>query len=255
MFAVRLLSALIVVVLAFSGAEAQCETWNDSPRKEDAENAHVVYRQYVKSKDFAGAFEQWKIAYEIAPAADGRRDVHYEDGVAIYRDFLLKETDEAKKTEYKEKMIELYDAGAQCIADKKIIYKGCTTDECVQQKLGQWLGQKAVDMYYYINAPREQSMEVFRESLQLAGNTSNYTVLKPSTDIVVYLFLQGKIDAATARDYLKKINDIADYNIENNAKYAQYYEYEKTLMQPEIAKIEKEIYDCAYFVNKLTPMY
>lgn len=255
MFAVRLLSALIITVLAGSTAVAQCETWNDSPKKEDAENAHVVYRQYIKSKDYAGAFDQWKIAFEIAPAADGRRDVHYEDGVAIYRDMLLKETDDAKKQEYKDKMIELYDAGAQCIADKKILYKGCAEDECVQQKLGQWYGQKAVDMYYYINAPRAQSMEVFRESLRLAGNTSSYTVLKPSTDIVVYLFLQQKIDAATARQYLKTINDIADYNIENNEKYKQYYEYEKSLMQPEIAKIEKEIYDCSYFVDKLTPKY
>ena len=249
---------LILALLTMAGTlglQAQCETWNDSPQKEDAENAHVVYRQFIKAKDFAGAMEQWQIAYDIAPAADGRRDSHYKDGISIYRDMLNNETDAAKQEEYKAKIMDLYAKGAECIANGAITYKGCSTDECRQQKLGNWKGRQAVDMYYYLRVPRAESIEVFRESLELAGMASEYTVLKPCADIVVYLYLQDKIDAESARSIVGRLTEIADYNIENNATYKQYYEYEKALMQTEIEKIEKMIYDCEYFVNKLKPLY
>ena len=60
----------------------QCENWNNSPKKEDAENAHVNYRQYLKGKEVADlekmedenfkvAFSEWEKAYTLAPAADG----------------------------------------------------------------------------------------------------------------------------------------------------------------------------------------
>ncbi|HMQ60845.1 MAG TPA: hypothetical protein PKE06_09260, partial [Flavilitoribacter sp.] len=75
--------AAIVSVLWAGQAAAQCQTWNDSPRKEEAENAHVVYRPFVKDRteqqlateldeaNFKIAFDNWRKAYEIAPAADG----------------------------------------------------------------------------------------------------------------------------------------------------------------------------------------
>ena len=251
----RFFALLLFVSILATDGNAQCDTWNGNPRQEDAENAHVVYRQYVKNKDYASALEQWQIAYEIAPAADGRRDSHFKDGIAIYRDMLTKATDDAKKQEYKDKMIELYDAGAECIASKGIVYKSCTDDECVQEKLGQWLGEKAVDMYYYIQTPRSESLEVFKEALRLAGTASKYTVLKPCADITVYLYQNDKITDQEARDYIKVLTDIADYNIANSPSYAQYYEYEKALMMQEVNKIDEMIYDCEYFVNKLTPVY
>ena len=105
----KLLTTLCAVVLTASMVSAQCETWNDSPRKDEAEESHVLYRQALKAKDYQTAFELWKIAYEIAPAADGQRTTHYTDGVDIYKHFFENETDEAKKQEYKEAAIELYD--------------------------------------------------------------------------------------------------------------------------------------------------
>ena len=248
-------SLLLLSVVMTIELSAQCETWINSATQEEAENAHVVYRQYIKNKDFAGAFEQWKIAFDLAPAADGRRDSHFEDGISIYRDFLNNTSDDAKKQEYKDKILALYEQGAECIANGAITYKGCTEEACRNAKLGQWKGAQAVDMYYYIQVPRAESFEVFKEAIQLAGNQSNYTILKPSTDIIVYLYLQEKIDAETARQYLGRLEEIIEYNVANNEKYKQYYEYEQALMQPEVEKIEKMIYDCEYFVNKLRPLY
>ena len=82
-----LITAVLLFVLGVA-ASAQCETWIDSPSKEQAENAHTVYRQSLKDKDYELAFEHWEKAYELAPAADGRRDYHYTDGAILYKQKL-----------------------------------------------------------------------------------------------------------------------------------------------------------------------
>ena len=55
------ISFIAFVLVSFSSASllAQCETWNNSPKKEEAENAHVLYRGVVKGKD-AAELEQLK---------------------------------------------------------------------------------------------------------------------------------------------------------------------------------------------------
>ena len=107
----RLLSALIVVFSIFSTSfmNGQCENWIGKPTQSDAENAHSIYRQAMKAADYTTAFEQWKIAYKLAPAADGKRDYHYTDGIAIYKHLLTTTTDEKLKTEYKAEILKLYD--------------------------------------------------------------------------------------------------------------------------------------------------
>ena len=73
-----LLSALFTLLTVSMGM-SQCASWNDSPKKEDAENAHSIYRQAIKTKDYKLAFEDWQIAFNITPAADGKRDYHFTD--------------------------------------------------------------------------------------------------------------------------------------------------------------------------------
>ncbi len=251
----RFLTLFFFSTIVVTGLGAQCASWIDSPNQDEAENAHVIYRPYVKNKDFKSALEHWQVAYDLAPVADGRRDTHFRDGVAIYRDFLINETDEAKKTEYKARIMELYENGAECIANGAITYKGCTEQECRDVKLGLFLGLQAIDMYAYVQPPRAETFEVFKQAIRLAGNESSYLILKPCTDIVVALYLRKTINEETARMYMKHLFDIADYNIATNPKYAQYYEYEESRMNVEIAKIEKMIYDCNYFVDKMRPKY
>ena len=77
-----------ILLLAFSFIAqisfAQCPSWMGLPRQSDAEDAHTIYRQAIKTNDWDIAFDNWKIAYEIAPAADGKRDYHFTDGAKIY---------------------------------------------------------------------------------------------------------------------------------------------------------------------------
>ena len=120
------LIALVLLSFSASSVWAQCQTWNDSDRKEEAENAHVVYRPFVKDRsaeklvsdldedNFKIAYDNWKLAYDIAPAADGQRPSHFVDGRKLYRAMMNKATDDAQKKEYAQKIISLYDEQMVC---------------------------------------------------------------------------------------------------------------------------------------------
>ena len=48
-----LLLAVMLIGIFSTTALSQCQTWNDSSKKEEAENAHVVYRPFLKGKQVA----------------------------------------------------------------------------------------------------------------------------------------------------------------------------------------------------------
>ncbi|MDX1478293.1 MAG: hypothetical protein R3301_11350 [Saprospiraceae bacterium] len=251
----RLLTTIICSLVLAWGLQAQCETWLGSPQQEDAENAHVVYRQFVKNKDYAGAYAQWKIAFDLAPAADGKRDSHFRDGIEIYKHFLKEETDKAKQDEYKAKIMDLYETLAECIRNQTIAYRNCADQVCIDQRVGLLMGRQAFDMYYHLQPPRAETYKVIKEAVRLADNASEYIVLKPYADLLVYLYSNERITAEEVRAAHAKLIEIADYNIDNDETYGPYYEQAKASMQGSIAKIESRVYDCAYFVDKLRPEY
>ena len=94
----------MIVVFATSLVNAQCENWIGKPTQTDAENAHSIYRQALKAGDYTTAFENWQIAYSLAPAADGRRDVHFMDGVEFYKQKWTQSQDVNEKAAYAEKI-------------------------------------------------------------------------------------------------------------------------------------------------------
>ncbi|MCB0628753.1 MAG: hypothetical protein R2824_21965 [Saprospiraceae bacterium] len=237
--------------LSTSAAWSQCQTWTDSDRKEEAENAHVVYRPFVKDRDAAAlvselddanfniAFNNWKTAYEIAPAADGQRPSHYVDGRKLYRAMMQKATDEAKKTEYAEKIISLYDEQMACYKNE-----------------GYLTGRKAFDMFYM--KPYGYSTttyETFKKAIDLGGNDTEYIIYDPLGMLMAYLYKSGKITKEDFIQTFEKVEAIATHNIENNKQYGQYHDAGFQRMQSHISEVESEIFDCAYFKKKLLPQY
>ncbi len=250
---IYLLPILLVLANIQTGS-AQCEVWNDSPKKEEAENAHTNYRSALKMKDFALAFTEWQKAYEIAPAADGLRDFHYMDGIKIYKEQLKGVNDEAKKKEIVAKIQTLYDQAVQCYRSGAIQLKNCD-EACQKQKAGQVLGRKAFDMFYEFNAPYEANLAAFEECLNMSNNDVEYIVFEPTANILVYQFQKEKIDADKVRELHEKLVEAADYGIANNEQYKAYYESSKARMLAKLAEIESEVFDCDYFKGKLIPMY
>ncbi len=257
MFRVRnYLLPMIMLVSMSQVSTAQFADWTNSPQKDDAENAHSIYRQAIKSKDWDLAFENWQKAYEIAPAADGKRDYHFIDGVKIYINKFQNETDEAKKTEYKETINRLYDEAIQAYEEGSVVPTKCEgKPECIKQKIGYVLGRKGYDMFYTLNSPYSKNLEVLDASISKAGNEVEYTVFDPLATIVVYQFQKGKIDKVKAVEYFTQMDEIAKHNLENNSKYGQYYDQAWKAAQAKFAPIETEIFDCDYFKPKYKAMY
>jgi tetratricopeptide (TPR) repeat protein len=247
---------LLVFALASLGNRsfAQCENWNNSPEKEQAENAHTNYRSALKMNDFALAYTEWQKAYQLAPAADGLRDFHYTDGIKIYKQQMKETQDDARKKELVAEILKLYDQVAYCYENGGIKLSNCD-DECHKRRAGQLLGRKGFDMFYEFNSPYVENREAFQQSLDKAGNDVEYIIFEPMANIVVYQYQQKKMTAEEVRAIHGRLVEAADYGIANSKDYSQYFESAKARMLAKFAEIESEIFDCEYFKSKLEPMY
>ncbi|MCB0703989.1 MAG: hypothetical protein KDC34_01710 [Saprospiraceae bacterium] len=235
----KLSFALLGAALLFTQTlSAQCEKWIGSPNEEEAKEAHVVYRQFVKGEDFDQAFDYWKTAYTLAPAADGQRASHYIDGRTIYMNLFNNETDEAKKKEYSATILRLYDEQIQCYGDE-----------------ARLLGRKAYDMYYSLRSPYNTLLPVLASALEKGGNETEYIVLEPYANVIVYEYQGGRMTAEQVREIHDKLYAVADYNIENNDEYGTSYEATKARLDAAFGPILFEVFDCEYFKTKFEPLF
>jgi TolA-binding protein len=243
----RTLALLLVLSLSAQTATAQCKTWVDSPQKEEAENAHVAYRNFVKGKtaadlaampesEFNDAFRNWKKAYDLAPAADGNRPFHYRDGRMFYKAMRQNATDEAKKQEYTDMIFKLYDEELECYPKYQAFL----------------LGRKGSDMFY-LSGYSEDAIKVIEEAMDSGGNETEYVVLAPLGKLLNYYFKEDAIDNARVRELYEKAVSLADYNIENNETYAPYYQAGKDNLDADVLEFADQIFDCDYFKGMLLP--
>ncbi|MEZ4930826.1 MAG: tetratricopeptide repeat protein [Saprospiraceae bacterium] len=238
----ELLKLTLIALLAFTTAIpafSQCETWLNKPDKDALEEAHVLYRGFMKAEDYAQAFPLWKKAYEGAPAADGQRSSHYVDGRTLYLDLFKKETDEAKKKEYYDMIIKLFDEHVECYPKEKALN----------------LGLKVYEMFYTLRAPYAENLKACEDAVEAGGDNTSYAVFVPYASIAVFNFKNQLMDASQARDIYLKLNEIADKKIAENGDLAAYYEQAKGAANGVYAEIEGDIFDCEYFKKKLEPDY
>ncbi len=244
------LFATLLVAVFNTALSAQCQTWNDSSQKEEAENAHVIYRPFVKGKqpqdlakmsqqDFDIAFNNWQTAYDIAPAADGQRPFHFIDGRLLYKAKRERSTDEAEKKEFADKVLGLYDQEIECFNNE-----------------GYLLGRKGFDMFYMPEyGYRQETYETLKAAIEKGGNDTEYIVFEPMAQILVYFYQNDKVSKDEVVNMVESINAIAEHNIENNSQYGEYYASAQSRMNSHLSAIEDEVFDCSYFKDKLLPQY
>jgi hypothetical protein len=232
-------------------ASAQCGKFTEASNPSDAETFHVLYRQDVKQKNLTAAEENWEKAFAAAPAADGLRDVHYTDGIKILKDKLKKESDEAKKAEIAKRVVGLYDGVISCLESGGIKLPKTKPED----RVAYHLGRKGFDMFYDLRTPYSETRATLEKAIEKGGNNTEYIVLDPYARIVVHQFTNDKMTKAESRDAYARLNEIADHNIANNAKYKAYYTQAKASVAAIFAQIENNIFDCDYFIEKLRPQY
>jgi len=250
-------TAFIILWLMVHGTVgAQCTTLDESGRKEEGLDAYSIYVDAMDQGDYSLAYENWKAAYEIAPAYDGLKPYNFTSGIEILTKLFEQEQDAAQKEKWKQRILEVFDDYYQCYATKKMrLESGCTTDSCYRIKLGQILGDKAFHMFYYLRTPYSQLKKVLDEAVDKAGVQSLYTVIIPYATVTVYLFDKGKIPAEEARRVHQRIREIAEYNIAKKDEWSEYYDQSLKHAEVKFGEIELKLYDCAYFERKFRPEY
>lgn len=245
------LTALSVLAIGATSLQAQCGNWNESARKNDAENAHVIYRPFLNGKEVADidalndenfgiAFNNWKLAYELAPAADGQRVTHYEDGRTLYQSKMNRTEDPALKKEYAAKVVELFDAQLKCYPKDKSYY----------------LGRKGYDMFYYLGYGYvPATYDALVAAVDDGGNDTEYIVFDPLAQVMVYLFKTNQLTKEQVRSTYEKMDAIMQHNIENNGDLSQYFKDVKAIVTSNFTEIESQVFDCNYFKEKLIPQY
>lgn len=220
-------------------AFGQCATFSNAEGGAEAKEAHVIYRDFLKSGEFDKAYEYWKKAYEIAPAADGNRTVQYTDGVKLLMNKYKKATDDTEKTALRDQILALYDAIPECYPDDKAFA----------------LGRKVYSMYYDFNMYRDEIYKVGKMAIEAGGMNTEYVALPPTADGLVSEWKAGNVEVDEARRIFKKIQDILDHNIANNQRLKAQYEQTKQNVDGTLRVIEPEVFDCQYFKDKYMDEY
>jgi F0F1-type ATP synthase membrane subunit c/vacuolar-type H+-ATPase subunit K len=243
-----------LVATAFIGTSVfgQCANWSNSPKKDDLENFHVIYRQAMKNQQWDLAFENWQRVFSETPAADGQRDIQYMDGIELYKLKFTNAKSDAEKEAAKSKIVELYNQAAECYKSKSI---PCTGENCINQKLGYLHGRLAYDMYYFLNSDYNSNLAEIRKAIEFAGNNNEYIIFAPAANIAVYQFENGEMSKEEIVKLHKTLNDIADYQINSSTDLSAYFTQAKENMNGTFAKVEEQIFDCEYFAEKYQPDY
>ena len=234
------------ITIGITQISAQCVNWNDLPNKDYLEGQHSVYRGLIKNENFSDAFKPWKEVYTAAPAADGNRDFHYRDGIAIYRSMYDAETDATKKDEYVAIILGLYDEMIACYAAKGIVLKD-NSEASYKKMISDLHAAKGYDMYYFFRSPYSETSKVLQEAINIGGENAQYTVITPYADIAVYEFTHETIDKAEARRIHDALVSLAETNESNGNQYAAYYTQAKEAAKAKFRDIEDYIFDCDYF--------
>ncbi|HFA48839.1 MAG TPA: tetratricopeptide repeat protein [Bacteroidetes bacterium] len=218
-----------------------CATFEDAPDPDQALENFVLYRDFLKTKEWDLAYGYWQKVYKDAPAADGKRANVFTDGVRFYEHFM--EEDKSKKQEYLNKILSIYEKMAECYPEG-----------------GYAQGLKAFD--YFFKYPdlltKEQQFELFKKSVDLDKGKPRFFVLNPMTSLLVDLTLEGKIPIEEAKKYQKIIMDaikkgLAECQGDECDNWKIINEYAPARL--EALESIRGFYDCAYYLEKYYPVF
>lgn len=130
----------------------------------DVRHAISLYREELKSKNYEGAYEQWLTVFNKAPLAQVRT---YTDGAVILQNLIYNSTDEAKKKEYFDVLMKVYDQRLANLDDLNSF-----STEKSRTTSGNILTRKASDYYRY--APNsadklETAYQMFKSGINDMG--------------------------------------------------------------------------------------
>jgi tetratricopeptide (TPR) repeat protein len=166
-----------------------------------------LYREFYKQKNYDDAISSWRWVFLNCPLASENTYIH---GINIVKYMYKKEKDPDKKEKLVDTLMMVY--------NQRIEYFG---------KQGYILGRKGVDLFILRPKSFEEVNNILKKSIELQGNKSKASVLNYYFKTTIELVNNKKADTSLIIDNYNKINDIVEYNINNNLKDSAYYNQTK----------------------------
>ncbi len=207
-------------------------------RSEDAVTNFVLYRDFLKAGDWDQAYDYWKQVFAVAPAADGRRNTIFADGIRFFEHFISQTTDSLQKEQYIDKIFELYDGIDSCYYDG-----------------GFATARKAFDLYYKYpqRSTKEETFRMFEDAIRLDSNSMRDFIINPFVALMVDLHEAEKV----TNEQAKKYDEIVRKSLAKGLAECKGTECDRWKIVQEYAPLRLEyfetvkgFYDCTYYKNK-----
>jgi len=194
-----------------------------------------LYRESFKQDNYTEAMPHWEYVYNNAP---GLREQTYKDGETMFRKLFEDESDEAKKAELFDKLMEIYDNRAICWGKS----------DYLSGKKGLLYAQ------YYPDGNDPIILDFLEKSIDNGGNETSYTVLYPFFVRVVNGYVNKEYNGEQVEEVYDKVKAIADYNVANNEAKSAKFQAQLDKIEPLYEKIiaaedAKETLELANSVN------
>jgi len=221
-----------------------CPKFSDAPNKEELLDTYVLYRDALKINELDRAFQLWKKVYKAAPAADGKRNTVYSDGIFFYEFFIReadKAGDKAAKEQYIDAVFEMYDQLEECYPEG-----------------GYVNARRAFDYYYkYDNRKSKKEIyELFKKAIEEDGMKTNDFVINPFTSLLVELYFDKEIEEAEAKKYEQFIREIIPVGLKDcKEPYCERWRIVEEYAPERLRAFEgvKDFYDCEYYKEQYYP--
>ena len=209
----------------------------DDKKGEEALEAFVVFRDFMKVEQYNEAYEYWLVAYQNAPAADGKRFTVYTEGVRLH-EFLLHNTEDAGEKEIIiSKILDLYEEGAKCFPPQE----------------GYLLGLKAFDLYYKYpdHASDSAKYALFKRTINFYKEDSPVFVVNPFTALMIERFNDGKVEMEEAQNYSALLTAIIEKGV-SSGKQVESWAMVANYSPARLESFEsvEGFYDCDYYLDK-----
>jgi hypothetical protein len=159
----------------------------------------ALCRDRVKSNNYTEAIGYWRVIFRECPQSS---QYIYIDGVKMYNDLIIAETDPVRKNALIDTLMMIY--------DQRMIY--------FDQK-GNILGRKAVDLMRFRKddiGSIEEAYGYLEESLNLLKDKSSIQVVSAFMNSTYTLFAAGKLTDLKVIDNYTLASDLIDYLIAEN---------------------------------------
>lgn len=174
-----------------------------------------LYQESFKSQEYLEALEPWEFVFQKAPLSMIRV---YTDGAWMFETLIQKETDAAKKKEYFDKLMKIYD---QRLANLDAL-NSFATPKTTSTK-GNIICRKAYDYYYFCpSMDSETAYKMFKEGINDMGPNTEAFVLYAFMDCSYRRYIANKTNIDIRQEFIQDYmltNDICDRLLEQAKEY------------------------------------